>query len=107
MRIPGQQHAAEDYVVGLRLDDIVYLLSRARRDVFSPPAQHLPRLVQQFQEDRDRLGAGEARPAEHFLNAFHRHAARRNIALPNDRENHFIEWVYANPNRCPGGASTP
>src|SRR5262249_28391503 len=92
---------AED-IVGLRLDDIVYLVFRGRPNVFAPPRHYLPMLVRQFEEDRNRLRTGGAQPREHFGHAFRRHAASYNIVLPADRDQELVEWVYSNPNRCPG-----
>src|SRR5258708_183480 len=98
----GQMQSVFDNIVGLRLDDLVYIAYRARPEIFAPPEQHLPMLIRHFEEDRQRLRAGQAIPREHFVNAFKRHAASHHVDLPNSREDECAEWVYANPNRCPG-----
>lgn len=99
---PGQRASAAENWVNLRLDDIVFLINRVRPDVFAPPDQHLGRLQAQFENDRVALRAGQAPSQQHFINSVKMHAATSGICLPNEREDQFVEWVYANPNRCPG-----
>lgn len=99
---PGQGRSAADNWVNLRLDDIVYLIRRANPGVFAPPERHLPQLQQQLEQDRASLRAGEAPARLHFVRAIGKHATRFQVPLPHGREEEFIEWVYQNPNRCPG-----
>lgn len=99
---PGQQRSPVENWVGLRLDQIVYFINRARPDVFAPPEHHLPQLQEQLENDRERLRAGQAPARQHFISSIKKHAASHGIRLPNGREDEFAEWIYANPNRCPG-----
>ena len=100
--LPGQRRSAADGLVNLRLDDIVYYISRVTPHVFGPPDQHLPRLRAQLEQDRASLRTGQAPARRHFIGAIKRHAATHGVALPDGREDEFAEWVYANPVRCPG-----
>jgi hypothetical protein len=47
-----------------------------------------------IQEMRERV--------EHYRESVPNHAARGGLLLPAGREGEFAEWVYADPNRCPG-----
>jgi hypothetical protein len=98
----GQEQAAYDRIVGLRLDEIVYDIYRTRPQIFARPEHHVPALIRQFEEDRQRLRAGQALARTHFVNAFRRHSATHGVPLPVGREEAVAEWVYENPNRCPG-----
>jgi hypothetical protein len=102
MMPPGQQRAEYDQFVGLRLDNIVYDMFRSRPQIFAPPEEHLPRLVHQFEQDRERTRLRAVSPHGHFINAFRRHAQSFEIQLPAGREEELARWVYANPIRCPG-----
>jgi hypothetical protein len=98
----GQQRAEYDRFVGLRLDNIVYDMFRGRPQVFAPPEEHLPRLIHQFEQDRERTRVGVSTPRGHFINAFRRHAQSFGIQLPVGREEDLARWVYTSPTRCPG-----
>jgi len=98
---PGQHRPAAEDWVNFRLDEIVYLINRARPDVFAPPEHHLPALRAQLESDREALRSGEAPARQHFIRSIKKHAATHRINLPNGRDD-FAAWVYANPNRCPG-----
>jgi hypothetical protein len=98
---PGERSATEDWVA-VRLDELVYLISRSRRDIFAPPRRHLPRLRRQLEGDRDRLRRHEAPAREHFTSALKRHADSHRVLLPVGREDEFANWVYDDPSRCPG-----
>jgi hypothetical protein len=87
---------------GLRLDDIVYFMSRARPDIFTPQDQHLAALRAVFDGDRILLRAGRLPARQNFKGSIGKHAATHGIHLPDGHENEFAEWVYSNPNRCPG-----
>jgi hypothetical protein len=89
-------------LVNLRLDDIIYLINLSRPDVFAPAEHHLGTLQRVVQEDRALLRAGRLPPRLHFINSIKRHAATNRVNLPPGREDEFAEWVYRNPNRCPG-----
>jgi len=99
---PGQRSPATDDWVGLRLDEIIYYIKRSRIDVFAPPSHHLGALQAQLQNDRQSLRLGQAPAREHFSRAFRRHAATHGVSLPPGREDELIEWIYSNPDRCPG-----
>lgn len=98
---PGQRPATENWL-NLRLDEIVYFIYRTRPDVFAPPHQNVPKLRQLLADDRKRLKTGQAPGRAHFRNAVFRHAERHQVRLPNGREDEFAEWLYANPDCCPG-----
>lgn len=100
--LPGQEYTQYDRFVGLRLDEIIYDVFRYQPQVFAPPGQHLPRLIQQFEQDRVALRAGKAPPREHFIRSVKNHAARHRVKLPQGREDEFARWIYSDPNRCPG-----
>jgi len=102
MTLPGQQGSAADNWVNFRLDEIVYYINRVRPDVFAPPDHHLGNLRALLQNDRAALRAGQAPARQHFVSSIKRHAATHRVSLPNGREDEFAEWVYANPDRCPG-----
>ncbi len=102
MPVPGQQESPADNWVNLRLDEIVYYIYLGRQEVFAPPQRHLSRWQALLVEDRARLRAGEAPSRQHFINALKRHANSHHVDLPNGREDQFAEWVYENPDRCPG-----
>jgi hypothetical protein len=89
-------------LVGLRLDDLVYDVFRHQPGVFTPPNQHLPRLIGQLAGDRDALRAGKAPARQHFIRAVKKNAATHSVQLPQGREDELAEWIYANPARCPG-----
>jgi hypothetical protein len=99
---PGQRRQAGEDWVNFRLDEIVYLINRARPDVFAPPEHHLPALKAQLESDREALRSGKAPARQHFMRSVKKHAATHRINLPNGREDEFAAWVYANPDRCPG-----
>lgn len=99
---PGQKGSAADNWVNLRLDDIVYLIRRVNPEVFGPPEHHVPTLRRLLGQDRDNLRAGQAPARLHFVRSIRRHANTHQVDLPLGREQEFAEWVYQNPNRCPG-----
>ena len=99
---PGERRPQENNVVGLRLDDLVFLIKVTRPDIFSPPQQHLPTLQTIIANDRVQLRAGQAPAKQHFVSSLQRHAASHRVALPQGRGDEFARWVYSNPNRCPG-----
>lgn len=88
--------------LNLALDQIIWHINQGRPDVFAPPEHHLPAFRTILQEDRDRLRNGEAPAREHFISSTQRHANSHRVQLPNGREREFAEWVYRNPDRCPG-----
>lgn len=100
--LPGQIRTPYDMLVGLRLDDLVYDVFRHQPQVFSPPNQHLPRLVAQLAGDREALRSGKAPARQHFIGTVKRNAERHGVQLPQGREDELAEWIYANPARCPG-----
>jgi hypothetical protein len=102
MEPPGRQRSAADDWVNLRLDEIIYLINRARPDVFAPPDRHLPALQTLLEQDRASLRAGQAPARHHFARSIKNHATTRGVPLPPGREDEFAEWVYQNPHRCPG-----
>lgn len=99
---PGERQAQEDNLVGLRLDDLVFLINLTRPDVFAPPRQHLPTLQNIVANDRALLRAGNSPAQQHFIASLNRHAASHRVRLPEQQEDEFARWVYANANRCPG-----
>ncbi|MGA3326778.1 MAG: hypothetical protein ABSF45_20120 [Terriglobia bacterium] len=100
--LPGQERSATDNWVNLRLDEIVFYINHASPHVFAPPAQHLATLQAVFQNDRAALRAGRAPARQHFVSSVRKHAASFGVPLPRGREDEFAEWVYTNPDRCPG-----
>jgi hypothetical protein len=102
MMPPGQTRSQYDMFIGLRLDEIVYDAFRFMPQTFAPPEQHLPHLKQLLEQDRAALKQGKAPAREHFIRSVQKHATTHGITLPQGREIEFAEWIYANPNRCPG-----
>jgi hypothetical protein len=100
LSMPGQHQSPAADWVNFRLDDIIYALKGTRPDVFAPPAHALPKLQEQFENGRNQLRAGRAPARQHFIDSTKQRA--RGMPLPAGREDEFAEWVYANPNRCPG-----
>jgi len=101
VRHPGQP-SVMDNLVNVRLDEMIYFINRSRPDVFAPPHNRLPRLRAQLQRDRADLRTGRAPGRQHFVGAFRRHANSYGVPLPVGREDEIANWVYVNPNRCPG-----
>ena len=99
---PGQLRPPTENWVNFRLDEIIYHINRVRPGVFAPPGHHLGRLQRLLENDRARLRGGGAPARQHFVGSIRKHAATHRISLPAGREDEFGEWVYANPNRCPG-----
>jgi hypothetical protein len=89
-------------LVGLRLDEIVYYIYRFNPQVFAPPEHYLPALHALLHADRELLRRGQAPAREHFVRSIKKHAERHRVLLPEGREDEFGEWLYKNPNRCPG-----
>jgi hypothetical protein len=102
MLIPGQRQLAAENWVNFRLDEIVYYIHREAPMVFAPPREHLPMLRRLLENDRAALRNGQAAAREHFIRSLKRHAATHHVPLPNGREDELAEWVYENPDRCPG-----
>ena len=102
MPLPGQKGSAADDLVNLRLDDIIFMIYRARPDIFSPPYRYLPTLQVILGQDRDLLRTGQAPARRHFINAILKHANSYRVQLPDGREEEFAEWIYTDPDRCPG-----
>lgn len=102
LNAPGEQRPVEDYVVGQRLDNVVFLINVSRPDVFAPPRRHLPTLQTIIEGDRNLLRSGKLPPKLHFTVSLKKHAASHRVAPPQGREDEFARWVYSNPNRCPG-----
>ena|ERR1700722_3602988 len=100
--IPGQQVSAADRLVNLRLDEIVYYMNRENPALFGPPDHHLPTLRTLLAQDRALLRQGKAPAREHFVRSVKKHAATHGVLLPDGRQDEFAEWVYRNPDRCPG-----
>jgi len=100
--LPGGQRSIGESLVGLRLDEIVYYIYRADPQLFAPPGHHLPALKSLLEADRQLLKAGQAPAREHFIRAVKKHAMRHHVMLPEGRQDAFAEWLYSNPNRCPG-----
>jgi hypothetical protein len=99
---PELHEPAADSWINFRLDEIIYYINRISPGVFAPPNHHLPALREQFQNDRAALRAGQAPARQHFGRAIKKHAATHRVLLPAEREDEFAEWVYRNPERCPG-----
>jgi hypothetical protein len=99
---PDQRGTGSDNIVGLRLDDIVFLINLSNPGVFSPPRHHLATLQHIVESDRALLRAGQLAAKQHFILSVKKHAASHRIRLPEGREDDFARWVYSNPNRCPG-----
>lgn len=85
--------------VNFRLDEIIYYLSRASRQVFAPPSHHIAQLRTQLENDRTQLRLGKAPSRLHLSRSIAKHAATHRIALPSGRENEFGDWVYQDPHR--------
>jgi len=102
LNAPGEQQPREDNLVGLRLDDLVFLINLSRPDVFAPPWHHVPTLQTVIEGDRNLLRSGRLSPKQHFTISLKKHGARHRVALPQGCEDEFARWVYSNPNRCPG-----
>ena len=102
MTLPGGRVSIADRLVGLRLDEIVYYMYRVDPQLFAPPGRYLPALQALLEEDRSLLRKGQAPARKHFVRSIRKHAASHHVSLPNGREDEFGEWVYRNPDRCPG-----
>jgi hypothetical protein len=101
MRMDGRPIGLEN-VVNLRLDDIVYQISRQDRRPFAPMVEYLHQLQTLLAQDRLAYQKGLAPAREHFTISIKKHALTAGVTLPNKREDEFISWVYENPIRCPG-----
>jgi hypothetical protein len=100
--IPGKRASAADGLVGLRLDDIVYFINSVNPRLFRPPEHYLSTLRTLLDQDRTLLRKGQVPAREHFILSVGKHAASHGLGLPDGRGDEFAEWVYRNPNRCPG-----
>jgi hypothetical protein len=100
--LPGRRPSIADSLVGLRLDEIVYYIYKSAPQMFAPPEHHLPELRKLLDQDRALLRQGRAPAREHFIRSTRRHAASHHVPLPSGREDDFAEWLYRNPDRCPG-----
>ena len=99
---PGQSRSAADNWVNLCLDEIVYLIRRVNPEEFAPRKHHIPAFQRLLEQDRDNLRAGHAPARLHFVRSITKHANTHQVQLPNGSELEFAQWVYQNPNRCPG-----
>lgn len=52
--------------------------------------------------DRALLRAGKLPAKQHFIGSVRKHAATHRVTLPAGREDEFAQWIYRDPNRCPG-----
>jgi hypothetical protein len=100
--LPDGRRGIADMLVGFRLDEIVHATYRVNPQLFAPPEQYLPALRGLLAADRDLLRNGQAPAREHFVRSVKKHAERHRVSLPEGREDEFAEWIYKNPNRCPG-----
>jgi len=89
-------------LVGLRLDEIVHAIYRSDAQLFAPLERYTPALRALLNADRELLRTGQAPAREQFVRSVKKHAARHGVRLPEGREDEFGEWIYANPDRCPG-----
>jgi hypothetical protein len=99
---PGQRRSVTDNWINFRLDEIVHLIHRDNPEMFAPPEHHLPQLQQQLARDRASLRTAQAQARPHFVRNVRQRATMRKIHLPHGRQEEFAEWVYQNPNCCPG-----
>jgi hypothetical protein len=102
VRLPDGRRGIADMLVGLRLDEIVHAIYRVNPQLFAPPGHYLPALRDLLEADRDLLRKGQAPAREHFARSVRKHAQSHRVLLPAGREDEFAEWLYKNPNRCPG-----
>lgn len=100
--LPDGRRGIADMLVGLRLDEIVHAIYRVSPQLFAPPEQHLPALRALLEADRDLLRRRQAPAREHFVRSVKKHANSHRVVLPQGREDELAEWLYKNPNRCPG-----
>ena len=100
--MPGQRFPSTVDMLILKLDEIVYLMSRSNPGLFKVDPNHTASLQVQFQNDRVQLRARQAPARDHFIHTIRNHAATRGINLPRGREDEFAGWIYSDPNRCPG-----
>ncbi len=100
--LPNGRQGAADRSVGLRLDEIVHAIYRVNPQLFAPPERYLRALQSLLEADRDLLRQGRSPAREHFVRSVKKHAGRHRVLLPQGREDEFAEWLYKNPNRCPG-----
>jgi hypothetical protein len=99
---PGEDRSDVDNWVNLRLDEIIYLMHKVNLRLFAPPEHYLAALKFQFERDRELLAHGRTPARQHFISSTRKHAASHGVRLPEGREDEFAEWVYRNPDRCPG-----
>ena len=100
--LPDGRQGTAEMLVGLRLDEIVHAIYRVDPRLFASPGRYLPALRALLGADRDLLRKGQAPAREHFARSVVKHAQSHRVPLPVGREDEFAEWLYRNPNRCPG-----
>jgi hypothetical protein len=100
--LPDGRRGIAEMLVGLRLDEIIYFIFRTNPQVFAAPAHRLQELRDVIEADRDLLRKGQSPSREHFIRSVKKHANTKRVLLPRGREDEFAEWLYKNPNRCPG-----
>jgi hypothetical protein len=100
--LPDGRRGTAEMLVGFRLDEIVHAIYRINPQLFAPPEHYLAALRALLEADRDLLRKGQAPAREHFVRSIKKHAQSHRVLLPAGREDEFAEWLYKNPNRCPG-----
>jgi hypothetical protein len=89
-------------LVNLRLDDIVYEISRVDRRPFTPMTEYLTQYQTLIGQDRFAQQKNPISARDHLTISIKKHALTAGIKLPDKREDEFAYWVHENPLRCPG-----
>lgn len=92
-------------LVGLRIDEAVYMIWKSDPTAIKGPAGHLDLLRAAVAADRECLGSTPIRAVENFPNTIRKYLQRSGqygFAFPENRIHEFASWIYAVPRRCPG-----
>ena len=100
--LPAGLISKVEMLINTRLDELVYMAYRVGPELFSAPKQHLPALLRIVAADRKLIKSGQLPAEMHFKTAIRNHSRTHKITLPAGHEDAFVDWVYANPARCPG-----
>ncbi len=94
-----------DRLVGLRIDEAVYMIWKTNPDAIRGPAKAGPRLRALVAADRRLVRANQVRSARNFANSVRRYLQRSALygfECPEDRIQGLAEWIYSDAGRCPG-----
>jgi len=99
---PGNRRPVTDLLVNVSLENLVFWTYIGNPTVFEPPHKHLPQLRNIMEGDRALLRSGKLPAKQHFMSSVRKHAGTHRVKLPAGREDEFAQWIYRDPNRCPG-----